>query len=258
MPGGRSGSQLALQGVAALLFAAGTSLTLLQCAAMAAMGGRGMPGGWTMSMAWMRMPGQSWGSAFGSFLAMWVAMMVAMMLPSLLPALRRYQARVGRLDLALRAGLGYFAVSAVLGAAVFPLGAALAALQLHWPHLARAAPAATGLVVLAAGILQLTRWKAQHLARCREGAGCCLTSAADPRSAWRSGVRLGLQCSCCCGPHTAVLLAVGVMDVRAMFAVAVVITAERLLGAGPRIARGAGAVAVGVGMVIFAQGAGFF
>ncbi len=42
-----------------------------------------MPGDWTMSMAWMRMPGQSWVGAGGTFLGMWVVMMVAMMLPSL-------------------------------------------------------------------------------------------------------------------------------------------------------------------------------
>jgi hypothetical protein len=40
-----------------------------------------MPGGWTMSMAWMRMPGQTWPGAAASFLGMWVVMMVAMMLP---------------------------------------------------------------------------------------------------------------------------------------------------------------------------------
>jgi len=42
-----------------------------------------MPGGWMMSMAWMRLPGQSWPGAAASFLGMWIVMMVAMMLPSL-------------------------------------------------------------------------------------------------------------------------------------------------------------------------------
>jgi len=40
-----------------------------------------MPGGWTMAMAWTRMPGQTWPGAAASFLGMWVVMMVAMMLP---------------------------------------------------------------------------------------------------------------------------------------------------------------------------------
>ena len=55
-----------------------------------------MPGGWTMSMAWMRMPGQTWLGAAASFLGMWVGMMVAMMLPSLVPVLWRYREPVGR------------------------------------------------------------------------------------------------------------------------------------------------------------------
>jgi predicted metal-binding membrane protein len=47
------------------------------------MGEMPMPGRWTMPMAWMRMPGQTWPGAAASFLGMWVVMMVAMMLPSL-------------------------------------------------------------------------------------------------------------------------------------------------------------------------------
>ncbi len=249
------GSGRVLLGVAALLFAASSAVTVAQCAAMSAMAGVQMPGGWMLSMAWTRMPGQSWGAAFGAFLVMWVAMMGAMMLPSLTPALQRYRHSVGRLDLALLAGLGYFAVSAALGATVFPLGAALAALQMHWPYLAQAAPAAAGGVVIVAGLVQLTRWKAHHLECCRRSPGRCIAPAAGPRSAWRSGVRLGLHCSCCCAPQMAVLLVIGVMDLRAMALVSGAITVERLLPAGPRIARGAGVVAVVAGALVLAHAA---
>src|SRR5205814_9402994 len=44
-----------------------------------------MLGGWTMSMMWMRMPGQTWFASALSFLLMWLAMMVTMMMPSALP-----------------------------------------------------------------------------------------------------------------------------------------------------------------------------
>src|SRR5207302_5508750 len=67
--------------VAALLFASSAAVTIVWCASMSAMGEMPMPGGWTMSMAWMRMPGQTWSGAAASFLGMWVVMMVAMMLP---------------------------------------------------------------------------------------------------------------------------------------------------------------------------------
>ena len=89
-------SQQAFFGVSALLFAASAAVTIVWCASMSAMGEMPMPGGWTMSMAWMRMPGQTWPGAAASFLGMWVVMMVAMMLPSLVPMLWRYRQAVGR------------------------------------------------------------------------------------------------------------------------------------------------------------------
>jgi predicted metal-binding membrane protein len=259
--GARDGSRMeaaerAFLGVAASLFAASTAITIFECASMSAMGGVRMPGGWMMSMAWMRMPGQSWAGAFGSFLVMWLAMMVAMMLPSLLPALPRRRARRARPSLSIVVALGYFAVSMAAGAAVFPLGAALAAVQMQWPFLALAAPGAAGLVVVVAGLVQLTRWKAHHLACCREACEHGGAGATDTLSAWRSGLRLGLHCTCCCAPLMTVLLVIGIMDLRAMVLVMAVITAERLLAAGPRIARGAGAVAVAAGLLVVAHAAG--
>ena len=71
-------SQYAFLGVSALLFAASAAVTIVWCASMSTMGGMPMPGGWTMPMAWMRMPGQTWPGAAASFLGMWVVMMVAL------------------------------------------------------------------------------------------------------------------------------------------------------------------------------------
>src|SRR5690349_19541008 len=120
-----------------------------------------LAGGATMAMPWTPMPGQSLAGATASFVAMWTPMMVAMMLPSLVPMLHRYRVAIGG-AVARRAGiltvvaLGYFTVWSALGVAVFPLGAALASAELRLPVLARAMPAATGVVVLIAGLVQLT------------------------------------------------------------------------------------------------------
>src|SRR6201988_1353875 len=117
--------------VSALLFAASTAATIIWSTSMSAMGEMPMPGGLTMSMAWMRMAGQRWSSAAGSFLGMWVVMMVAMKLPCLVPMLWRYRLAVPstdetRLDLlTVLVGVGYFFVWTVFGMAAFPLGAAL-------------------------------------------------------------------------------------------------------------------------------------
>jgi predicted metal-binding membrane protein len=207
-------SQRAFLGVSMLLFAASTAGTIIWRASMSAMGEMPMPGGWTMSMAWMRMPGQTWPGAAASFLGMWVVMMVAMMLPSLVPMLWRYRQAVGRPGetrlgrLTALVGVGYFFVWTVFGMAAFPLGVALAAVEMQQPELTRAVPIAVGVVVLMAGGL------------------------------------------------IAILLVIGVMDLRAMAVVAAAITVERLAPAGERVARATGAAVVGAGLFLIARAAG--
>src|SRR5436309_139877 len=255
-------SQQAFLCVSALLFTASAAGTIVWCASMSAMGEMPMPGGWRMPMAWMRMPGQTWPGAAASFLCMWVVMMVAMMLPSLVPMLWRYRQAVGRTDkprlgrLTALVGVGYFFVWTVFGMAVFPLGVALAAIEMQQPALARAVPIAVGVVVLMAGSLQLTAWKASHLAYCREAPGRGRTLPADAGTAWRHGLRLGLHCSNCSAGLMAILLVIGVMHLRAMAVVAAAITVERLAPAGERVARATGAVAVGAGLFLILRAAG--
>jgi predicted metal-binding membrane protein len=255
-------SQHVFFGVSALLFAASAAATTVFCASMAAMGEMSMPGGWTMSMAWMRMPGQTWPGAAASFLVMWVVMMVAMMLPSLVPMLWRYrqaagmtsETRLGRLTALV--GGAYFFVWTVFGMAAFPLGVALAAVEMRQAALARAVPIAVGVVVLIAGAFQFTAWKARHLVRCRQASGRGRTLPADAGTAWRYGLRLGVQCSHCCAGLMTILLVIGVMDLRVMALVAAAITSERLAPAGERVARAIGAVGVGAGLFLIARAAG--
>jgi predicted metal-binding membrane protein len=255
-------SRQAFFGVSALLFAASAAITMAWCASMSAMGGMPMPGGWTMSMAWMRMPGQTWLGAAASFLGMWVVMMVAMMVPSLVPMLCRYRQAVGRTD-ELRLGwltalvaVAYFFVWTVFGMAAFPLGVALAAVEMRQPALARGVPTAAGAIILVAGLLQFSPWKARHLACCRHAPGPDRTLAPDPGTAWRHGLRLGLHCGLCCANLMAILLVVGVMDLRAMAFVAAAIAVERLAPAGEVVARALGAVVAGAGLFLVARAAG--
>jgi predicted metal-binding membrane protein len=252
--------------VSALLFAASAAGTVVWCRSMSAstttMADMPMPGGWTMSMAWMRMPGQTWPGAAASFLGMWIVMMVAMMLPSLLPMLRQYrkavggtgQARLGRLTALV--GMGYFFVWTLFGMAAFPLGVSLAAVEMQRPPLARAVPFAVAAVVLLAGLFQLTPWKTRQLACCREAPRCGRPLPADAGTAWRHGLRLGGHCSRCCAGMMAMLLCIGVMDLRAMVVVAAAITVERVAPAGERIARGTGTIFVAAGLFLVARAAG--
>jgi predicted metal-binding membrane protein len=152
----------------------------------------------------------------------------------------------------------YFLVWTLCGMAAYPPGLAVAAIEMQQPAFARAVPLAVGVVVIIAGVGQLTRWKARHLACCRQlsGSGPVSGVSASYGEAWRRGVRFGIHCSQCCAPLTAILLVTGVMDLRAMAVVTAVITTERLAPAGERVARAIGAVAIGAGSLLIAQAAG--
>jgi predicted metal-binding membrane protein len=256
-------SQQAFFGVSALLFAASAAVTIVWCSSMSAMGGMAMCGGRMMSMTWMRMPGQTWPGAAATFLGMWIAMMAAMMLPSLMPMLWRYRQAVGRTNetrlalLTALVGAGYFVVWIVFGMVAFPLGIALTAAEMQLPALARAVPLAVGGVVLIAGAVQFTAWKARRLACCRKapGRGHHMLPT-DAGTAWRHGLRLGLHCSHCCANLMAILLVIGVMDLGAMAVVTAAITVERFAPAGERVARVTGAVAVAAGLFLIARAVG--
>src|SRR6266566_47090 len=107
-----------------------------------------------------------------------------------------------------------------------------------------------GVVVLLAGFLQFTAWKARHLACCREA-----PAGERDRTAWQHGLSLGLHCSQCCVGLMAILLVIGVMNVLAMAVVAAAITVERLAPAGERVARATGAAALGAGLFLLARAA---
>jgi len=79
---------------------------------------------------------------------------------------------------------------------------------------------------------------------------------AGAASAWRFGLRLALHCSFGCIGLMAILLVLGVMDLRVMAIVTAAITAERLLPNGARVARVIGAAAIAAGFCLIARAAG--
>jgi len=244
-------SERAFLGVSALLFAASAWATIAWSERMSAMGGS--------PMMWSRMPGQSWLGAAASFATMWTVMMVAMMLPSFATEMWRCRTPTGwTLDagagwLPARLGLGYFSVWTLLGFAVFVIEVSWHSMSSQLPELARATQPASTLLVLAAAGLQFTRWKSQHLVRCRNVSRELHSSAAHPGREFRLGMRLGVYCGYSCLGLTAVLLVFGVMDLRVMMAVAGAITAERVSADGQRSARAVGMVLLGVAMSMFVQ-----
>jgi len=221
--------------VSVIVFVVSALATIRWSRAMAA--GMTMPGGWTMSMVWMPMPGQTGLSAAVGFEGMWIAMMAAMMLPSLVPTLART-----RLDVLTSAG--YFAVWAAIGAGVYVVGIALAQAEVRWATLALVIPIARGVVLVVAGLVQLTCWKARHLECYREG---CL-GVAHPGASWRRGIALGGHCALCCLPFMAALVIAGMMNVAVIALTALAITVERIARAPALPARLAGLIVIGAGV----------
>ncbi len=245
-------------------FLAASALLFVACAAAtvrggAMAGGMRMPGGWTLSMTWMRMPGRPWLAAAASFLWAWLVMMVAMMLPSLVATLRRYRRYVADERRAsadgptLLVAAGYFVVWVAVGALAYPAGLALAAAEMRSPALARAVPWAAGIALLLAAGIQLTSWKARQLERCRREPACWTSPALAARDAWSHGLRMGWHCVLCCSGYMLTLFVVGVMDLRAMAAVALAITVERLAPRPRLVARAAGFVVLTVGAMVLAR-----
>lgn len=170
---------------------------------------------------------------------MTAAMMVAMMLPSFAPTLWHYHRHArGAVRHTILFALGYAGVWSTLGLAMSALPASGIALWL------------AGAIVVFAGALQCSRWKARQLQRCHHA---CVTALPAPKkliSALHDGLRLGVHCGSSCAAPMAVLLVAGIMDLRAMLIITAAITAERVAPSGERVARLTGVLALIAGFLM--------
>jgi len=117
-------------------------------------------------------------------------------------------------------------------------------------------PVAAGGALVVAGVYQLTPWKSACLKHCRDP----LTLVADHLhrgrvGALRIGIHHGAFCAACCWALMLIQLVLGVMNLTAMVAVAVVIALEKLLPRGERLARAVGLAAIAAGVIITALSA---
>jgi predicted metal-binding membrane protein len=252
--------QWAFVAISALLWLVSAGATIYWAGPMSQ--GMPMPGGWTLSMMWMAMPGQDRLGSAAWFMVTWTVMMVAMMLPALAPALSGYRHLVGRGNarglggLTTLAAAGYFSLWALFGAGAYFIGLAVAAAEMRSSTLARWAPLAAGIVVLLAGAMQFTRWKARQLERCREGLACAGQPSRNWWSTYRQGVSFGVHCAMCCSGFMLVLLATGMMELLTTAVLSMVITAERLAPRAEPAIRAVGAVLLGAGILLVVRTVG--
>jgi predicted metal-binding membrane protein len=146
--------------------------------------------------------------SFGFFVALWAVMMAAMMLPGLAPAVLRRARTSGVVRAVVPFVASYLVVWTLVGALIYAL---------YRPHGTWAA----GLIVIAAGLYELTRLK-QH---CRR---CC-------RARTRSGFTFGLYCVGSSIGLMVMLVALGAMSLTWMLVIAALVLVQKLLPAKPVI-----------------------
>jgi predicted metal-binding membrane protein len=192
------------------------------------------------------------------FLAIWVAMMVAIMFPTAAPmvltfarvqATRRRQARPS-VPTWVFVG-AYLLVWSALGLLAYA-GAVLAeclADRSLWlmDHAAQLG----GVVLILAGVYQVTPLKRICLGKCRSPLGFITTSWRDGRGgAFRMGVEHGLYCAGCCWLLFVILFPLGMLNVAAMALLTALIFAEKSLPLGRRLSGVAGAALVAYGIIV--------
>jgi hypothetical protein len=130
-------------------------------------------------------------------------------------------------------------------AALQPLHATNARLFPIWKS---SCPRAAGVILLAAGVYQLTPFKRACLTHCRSPLGFLMTHwRGGTRGALLMGLRHGAYCLGCCWALMGVLFAVGVMNLVWVAALSLFVLMEKSGPAGIVIARFAGAAMIAFG-----------
>jgi predicted metal-binding membrane protein len=203
------------------------------------------PAAWMMQAVW------DWPYAAAMF-AMWVAMMVGMMLPAAAPVVLL----LARLGDPASGPARMFAFAA--GYALAWAGFSVVATALQWglssadllsPMMAATSATLAGVLLLAAGVYQLTPLKQRCLARCRSPlAWLRLHFKAGSAAALLLGLRYGSYCLGCCWALMLLLFAGGVMSLPLMAGLTILVLAEKFAPAWLHVDRVSGAGLVGTGL----------
>ena len=188
--------------------------------------------------------------------AMWSVMMVGMMTATAAPVLLLFtemHAARGATRPAMTGvlfGAGHLTVWVGFSAV-----AALLQWSLHEAALLSATMALTSssmgaVILIAAGIYQLTPAKGACLTRCQSPLGFLLSNWRDgSKGALQLGIRHGAYCLGCCWALMCVLFVVGVMNLAWVAALTAFILLEKLGPVGGRVSRVGGAALIGFGVV---------
>lgn len=181
---------------------------------------------------------------------MWSVMMVGMMAPSAAPVMSLFAAMKRNAGATIVFGGGYLVIW--IG---FSLVAAMAQWALHEgallsPGMALASVRVGAVVLIAAGIYQLTPLKGACLTHCRTPLGFLMSHWREgTRGALVMGLGHGLYCVGCCWALMLLLFVGGVMNLLWVAALTILVLVEKVAPGGAVIARAAGATMIGAGLL---------
>lgn len=189
------------------------------------------------------------------FIAVWLAMTIAMMFPTVAPmALTFHKAQAarrkrGQAFVGTWAFLaGYLLVWMASGVLAYIGALAAEAVAARLDLSAPAQGRIGGLILIAAGLYQLTPIKEICLTKCRTPIGFIMTSWREGTlGALQMGAHHGAWCLGCCWLLCAIMFPLGMMNVAALASVTAIVFAEKTLPWGP-------AVAQAMGIAIFVYG----
>jgi predicted metal-binding membrane protein len=220
-------------------------------------------GSWTILIWQARsMSAQGMGLTMGMdaalFIGIWIAMMVAMMFPAAAPMIlvfaqiqsgKRQQGRAAVPTWLFTAT--YLLVWSVVGLLAY--GAAIVAERVggNSSWFMSNGQRLAGVLLIAAGIYQLTPLKRACLAKCRSPLAFIMTSWHDGYAGTvRMGLTHGLYCLGCCWLLFAILFPLGMMNIAALAVITLLIFAEKSLPFGDRLAWAAGGALICYGFAV--------
>ncbi len=211
--------------------------------------------------AHMRMASPSMGLGAPLFVCVWTVMTVAMMFPSAAPmALAFHKAQAGR----RRRGhafvgtwaflAGYMLIWIASGLVAHGGARAAEAVAMALALSAETSARIGGLLLVAAGLYQLTPLKDLCLTKCRSPMSFIMTS-------WREGTLGALQmgalhgtwCLGCCWLLCAIMFPLGMMNVAALASLTIIVFAEKTLAWGAVVAKAMGVILFAYGLLIIIQ-----
>jgi predicted metal-binding membrane protein len=202
--------------------------------------------------------GLTMGMDAGFFLIIWIAMMAAMMFPAAAPMVLAFaqvqvtKQRQGRPATPTWVFVGaYLAVWSAVGIVAYVVAVGAQDLGRAVPWIGENGPRFGGLLLIAAGLYQLTPLKHVCLMQCRSPLAFILTSWRDGVvGALRMGVSHGLYCLGCCWLLFAILFPLGMMNIALLAVVTLLIFAEKSLPFGARLSWPVAALLVGYGIAV--------